>query len=100
MTLTLTLALALTLTLILALALVLALTLTLLTLTLTQAHQPASEVGLRILHRTTIRAPGYFDPPFDLPARMNINGRSPYGEGVWSGGGIGFRWDETIPMQN
>ena len=65
-----------------------------------EAHEPASKVGLRILHRTTIRAEWAFDPPFGLPHCMNIHGRSPYGEGVWQGGGLGFRWDETIPMQN
>ena len=66
-----------------------------------EAHRPASEVGLRILHRTTIRAEGYFDPPFGLPPRADIRSRrSPFGEGVWEGGGLGFRWDETIPMQN
>ena len=73
-----------------------------------EAHRPASEVGLRILHRTTIRAEGYFDPPFGLPPRLNINdGRTPKRSlniegtaGVWEGGGLGFRWDETIPMQN
>jgi taurine dioxygenase len=73
-----------------------------------EAHQPSSEVGLRILHRTTIRAESYFDPPFGLPPRLDIHdSRTPKralgiddGAGVWDGGGLGFRWDETIPMQN
>ena len=76
-----------------------------------EAHQPASEVGLRILHRTTIRAEYAFDPDptFGLPPRLNVaDARTPKrvlgiddgGEGVWGGGGLGFRWDETIPMQN
>ncbi|EOD09259.1 hypothetical protein EMIHUDRAFT_216634 [Emiliania huxleyi CCMP1516] len=68
-----------------------------------EAHRPASEVGLRILHRTTIKAPSNFDPPFGLPPVLNIHGANPLGNaagGVWQGGGLGFRWDETIPMQN
>ena len=65
-----------------------------------EAHQPASEVGLRILHRTTIKAPNTFDPPFGLPPVLNILGPNPLGQGHWQGGGLGFRWDETIPMQN
>ena len=56
--------------------------------------------GLRILHRTTIKAMINFDPPFGLPAQANMHGANPLGQGVWQGGGLGFRWDETIPMQN
>ena len=65
-----------------------------------EAHQPATEVGLRILHRTTIKAMKNFDPPYGLPAQLNIVGPNPLGQGVWQGGGLGYRWDETIPMQN
>jgi taurine dioxygenase len=41
-----------------------------------------------------------FTPPEDwgLPTHMNIDGRSPFGKGVWQGGGIGFRWDKDIKM--
>jgi taurine dioxygenase len=65
-----------------------------------EAHLPASVQGLRILHRATIKATQDFAPAFGLPQFIEINGRSPFGKGVWQGGGIGFRWNETIPMQN
>jgi len=66
-----------------------------------EAHEPASKVGLRVLHRTTIKAPQFFDPPFGLPYALDIHGAHPLkGQGHWQGGGLGFRWDETIPMQN
>ena len=66
-----------------------------------EAHEPASKVGLRVLHRTTIKAPKFFDPPFGLPYALDIHGAHPLkGQGHWQGGGLGFRWDETIPMQN
>lgn len=65
-----------------------------------EAHEPATKVGLRVLHRTTIKAPTNFDPPFGLPHSLNIHGHNPLGQGVWQGGGLGYRWDETIPMQN
>jgi taurine dioxygenase len=57
-------------------------------------------VGLRILHRSTIKHMVFFDPPFRLPPQLNIHGPNPLSKGVWQGGGLGFRWDETIPMQN
>ncbi|MEI4264264.1 hypothetical protein [Roseovarius sp. D0-M9] len=25
---------------------------------------------------------------------------NPIGEGVWQGGGVGFRWEDGIPMRN
>jgi len=65
-----------------------------------EAHRTHTEVGLRILHRTTIKAMIDFDPPYNLPAQLNVMGPNPLGQGVWRGGGLGFRWDETIPMQN
>lgn len=65
------------------------------------AHEAATVRGLRILHRTTIKAPRNFDPPYGLPWMLNVAGPNPLGgKGVWQGGGLGFRWDETIPMQN
>ena len=64
------------------------------------AHKPASEQGLRILHRTTVRATQDFEPHFGLPLWMDIHGKSPFKEGIWQGGGIGFRWDDKIHMQN
>jgi len=66
-----------------------------------QAHLPASEQGLRIMHRTTGKAPFEgFEPKFGLPQYVNIHGPSPFGDGVWIGGGIGFRFDESLHYQN
>ncbi|WP_405239668.1 TauD/TfdA dioxygenase family protein [Lentisalinibacter orientalis] len=65
-----------------------------------QAHLPAAEQGLRIMHRSTVRGVGDLAPRFGLPIRINIAGPSPFGAGIWQSGGIGFRWDESIPMQN
>ena len=65
-----------------------------------QAHLSAAEQGLRIMHRSTVRGVGDLAPYYGLPIRINIAGPSPFGEGVWQSGGIGFRWDENIPMQN
>jgi taurine dioxygenase len=65
-----------------------------------QAHLPVDEQGLRIMHRSTVRGVQDLAPGFDLPQYLNIDGPSPFGEGVWKGGGIGFRWEEGIPMQN
>lgn len=65
-----------------------------------QAHLPADEQGLRIMHRSTVRGVQDLAPGFDLPQYLNIDEPSPFGEGVWQGGGIGFRWEEGIPMQN
>ena len=64
------------------------------------AHKPAEEQGLRIMHRSTVKGVKNFAPEFDLPLAMNINGQSPFGDGVWQGGGLGFRWDDGIAMQN
>lgn len=64
------------------------------------AHLPAGEQGLRIMHRSTFRGVSDLRPHFGLPIRIDIYGPSPFGEGVWLSGGIGFRWDESIPMQN
>lgn len=66
-----------------------------------EAHKSASVQGLRILHRITVKAMQDFEPKFGLPLWMDINGRSPFkGGGIWQGGGIGFRWDDSIHMQN
>lgn len=65
-----------------------------------QAHLPALEQGLRIMHRSTIRATQNLAPDFGLPSQIDIGGPSPFGDGVWQIGGIGFRWDDAIPMQN
>eukprot|EP00802_Teleaulax_amphioxeia_P010643 Tamp_10671.p2 GENE.Tamp_10671~~Tamp_10671.p2 ORF type:complete len:448 (+),score=90.14 Tamp_10671:97-1440(+) len=58
--------------------------------------------GLRILHRTTVKGMIDFDPPpkFGLPPTINVYGRNPFGSGVFIGGGLGFRWDPSIRMQN
>jgi len=66
-----------------------------------EAHRPAAEQGLRIMHRATIKAPfEAFAPRFGLPQVLDIGGPNPFGQGVWQAGGIGFRWDATAPMQN
>ena len=66
-----------------------------------EAHKSAAEQGLRILHRTTVAATQPFRPGFGLPQATKINGPKPFpGDGVWQGGGIGFRWDDDIHMQN
>jgi len=65
-----------------------------------EAHLPADQQGLRILHRSTVRGIEDFQPGFGLPQRLNIAGPSPFGDGVWQAGGIGFRWDDSIAMQN
>jgi taurine dioxygenase len=43
-----------------------------------------------------------FDPPekFGVSHMINIQGRNPFGKGVFIGGGLGFRWDPSIKMQN
>ena len=64
------------------------------------AHKPADEQGLRIMHRSTVKGTQNLVPDFGLPLVLDINGSSPYGNGVWQGGGLGFRWDDGIPMQN
>lgn len=65
-----------------------------------EAHLPAEQQGLRILHRSTVRGMRNFAPGFGLPLQVDIYGPNPLGAGVWQGGGIGFRWDEGLPMQN
>lgn len=66
-----------------------------------EAHKSAEEQGLRILHRTTVRATHPFKPGFGLPQAIDIFGPNPLNkDGVWIGGGIGFRWDDDIHMQN
>jgi len=65
-----------------------------------EAHLPASEQGLRIMHRSTVRGVSNLKPGYGLPLQINIYGPNPFGEGVWQAGGIGFRWDQNIPMQN
>lgn len=65
-----------------------------------EAHLPAEQQGLRIMHRSTVRGVQPLSPGFGLPPYLNIQGPSPFGDGVWQGGGIGFRWDDGIPMQN
>lgn len=66
-----------------------------------EAHKSAEEQGLRIMHRTTVEATQDFEPGFGLPQAVNIYGPNPFNsDGVWIGGGIGFRWDVNIHMQN
>ena len=65
-----------------------------------EAHLPAAQQGLRIMHRSTVRGVQDLAPDFGLPLQLNIAGPSPFGEGVWQSGGVGFRWDDGIPMQN
>jgi taurine dioxygenase len=65
-----------------------------------EAHMPATEQGLRIMHRSTVRGVHDLVPDNGLPSHFDIDAANPFGGGVWQGGGIGFRWDETIPMRN
>ncbi|MEQ8604296.1 MAG: TauD/TfdA family dioxygenase [Marivibrio sp.] len=65
-----------------------------------EAHLPAEQQGLRIMHRSTVRGVQDLAPGFGLPLQLDIYGASPLGDGVWRGGGLGFRWEEGIPMQN
>ncbi len=64
------------------------------------AHRPASEQGLRIMHRSTVKGVQDLKPGFGLPQYVDIRGANPFGDGVWQAGGLGFRWDEQIAMQN
>jgi len=65
-----------------------------------EAHLNPEEQGLRIMHRSTVRGVQPLAPGFDLPLHLEIDRPSPFGEGVWQGGGVGFRWEAGIPMQN
>lgn len=65
-----------------------------------EAHLPVEQQGLRILHRSTVRGIQDLAPGFGLPLQVDIHGPNPQGQGVWQGGGIGFRWDANVPMQN
>ena len=65
-----------------------------------EAHLPAEQQGLRIMHRSTVKGEQDLKPAFGLPPRVDIYGPSPLGEGVWQAGGLGFRWDAAIAMHN
>jgi taurine dioxygenase len=65
-----------------------------------EAHRPADEQGLRIMHRSTVRGVDLLRPRHELPLHVDIHGPNPAGGGVWQGGGVGFRWEAGIPMQN
>lgn len=65
-----------------------------------EAHMPAETQGLRIMHRSTVRGVQDLAPGGGLPQHLDIDGPSPFGPGVWQGGGIGFRWDDGIAMRN
>lgn len=65
-----------------------------------EAHMPVEKQGLRIMHRSTVKGLQDLAPGFGLPLHIDINGRKPVGEGVWQGGGVGFRWEDGIPMRN
>jgi taurine dioxygenase len=65
-----------------------------------EAHLPPEKQGLRIMHRSTVRGVENLAPHFGLPHYIDISRPSPFGEGVWHAGGIGFRWEDSIPMQN
>jgi len=70
-----------------------------------QAHDDPRKQGLRILHRTTIKAPQDFLPGFGLPdtatrALLTRAMEESCGNGVFVSGGLGFRWDASIRMQN
>lgn len=65
-----------------------------------EAHKPVEQQGLRIMHRSTVRGVEDLAPEFGLPQFLNLDGPSPLGKGVWQSGGIGFRWEDDIPMRN
>lgn len=65
-----------------------------------EAHADPEKQGLRIMHRSTVRAVQALAPGYDLPLHLEIDGPSPFGQGVWQGGGVGFRWEAGVPMQN
>lgn len=68
-----------------------------------EAHADKAKQGLRILHRTTVRAFRPFSPPFGLPDVATsdlLQAADTSGTGVFVPGGLGFRWDPTIRMQN
>ena len=65
-----------------------------------EAHLPVEQQGLRIMHRSTVRGTDLLRPRHDLPVYVDILGPSPSAKGVWHGGGVGFRWQSDIPMQN
>jgi taurine dioxygenase len=72
-----------------------------------EAHKTVQEQGgVRIMHRTTVAAPWDTFPPSSttsLPLYLDIHGPNPFQnskDGVWSGGGIGFVWDESLRYQN
>ncbi|SMQ74750.1 taurine dioxygenase [Altererythrobacter xiamenensis] len=66
-----------------------------------EAHASVEQQGLRIMHRSTVRGTHPLAPLDGLPQFVDIHGPSPFpSDGVWQGGGIGFRWDEAVPMQN
>jgi taurine dioxygenase len=65
-----------------------------------EAHMPVEQQGLRIMHRSTVKGIKDLSPGFGLPQHVRIDGPNPIGEGVWQGGGIGFRWQDGIPMRN
>jgi len=65
-----------------------------------EAHMPAEQQGLRIMHRSTVKGVKPLAPGFGLPIHVNIDGPNPVGDGVWKGGVVGFRWEEGIPMRN
>ena len=65
-----------------------------------EAHKPASEQGLRIMHRSTVRGTGLLTPRHGLPPQLDIYGPNPTSGGLWQAGGIGFRCEDGIPMRN
>ncbi|WP_349361277.1 TauD/TfdA family dioxygenase [Stappia sp.] len=65
-----------------------------------EAHMPAERQGLRIMHRSTVKGVTDLAPGFGLPQHVRIDAPNPIGEGVWQGGGVGFRWDDGIKMRN
>ena len=65
-----------------------------------EAHSSPEIQGLRIMHRSTIKGVHHLSPGFGLPPFFDIYSPSPFGEGVWKSGGIGFRWDAQARMQN
>merc|ERR1711953_681506 len=68
-----------------------------------EAHASVSKQGLRILHRTTVKAmqpflPGFGLPPIATRELLMDAMEEARGKGVFVAGGLGFRWDPSIRM--
>ncbi|WP_143526182.1 hypothetical protein [Roseivivax lentus] len=56
-----------------------------------EAHIREAQLVLPIKHRSTVKGGKDPAPCFGPPRHGQIGGLSPIGDGVWLGGGVGFR---------